>query len=62
MKLNLILEMLAIEIILAFGLTTNQSVKKSLCFEFLSRILTCTLMKLNLILKMLPIEIILALQ
>ena len=43
MKLNLILKMLAIEIILALTLTANQNVMKVLCFEFLSKIFTCSL-------------------
>ena len=43
MKLNLILKVLPIEIILALELTTNHNVMKELRFEFLSRILTCTL-------------------
>ena len=62
MKLNAILKMLPTEIILALELRTNQNVMNWLCFEFLSRILTCTFMKLNLILKMLIIETILALE
>ena len=41
-----------------FGVTKESNVMKELCFEFLSRILTFTLIKLNLILKKLPIEII----
>ena len=59
MKLNVILKILPIEIILALELTINQNVMNWLCFQFLSRILTCSLMKLSLILKMLPIEFIL---
>ena len=62
MKLNLILKMLPIEIILALELKTNENVMKLLNFEFLSRILTCSLMKLSLILKILPTEIFLALE
>ena len=62
MKLNLILKMLPIEIILSLELKTNENVMKLLNFEFLSRILTCSLMKLTVILKMLPIEIILAFE
>ena len=43
MELNMILKMLPVEIILTLELITNQNVMKGLCFEFLSRILTCIL-------------------
>ena len=42
MKLNLILERLSNVILLALELKVNQNLMKKLCFEFLSRILTCT--------------------
>ena len=43
MELNVALKMLLIDIIFELQVTTNQNVIKDPCFEFLSRILTCTL-------------------
>ena len=62
MNPNMIMKLREVDIILTLELTKSENVMKERCFQFLSRILTFTLMKLNLILKKLPIEIILTLE